>query len=99
MDCRLLQMIAENLDTLALQVCKSDDIDDRDSCFIAILMTAICMPDVAAGASAEVCCALVETMKMCPIDNEEFDALLSEVLRANIIVGLSRDTLNKCINS
>ncbi|ESU45429.1 ATPase involved in DNA repair/chromosome segregation [Giardia duodenalis] len=99
LDCRLLQMIAENLDTLALQVCKSDDIDDRDSCFIAILMVAICMPDVAAGASAEVCCALVETMKMCPIDNEEFDALLNEVLQANIIVGLSRDTLNKCINS
>lgn len=99
LDCRLLQMVAENLDIIVLQVCRSDDVDDRDCCFIAILMVALCMPDVAAEASTEICCSLMETVKMCPINNEEFDALLNDVLRANIIVGLNRDALDKCINS
>lgn len=92
-------MVAENLDIIVLQVCRSDDVDDRDCCFIAILMVALCMPDVAAEASTEICCSLMETVKMCPINNEEFDALLNDVLRANIIVGLNRDALDKCINS
>lgn len=99
LDCRLLRVVAENLDTIALQVYKNDEIDDRDSCFIAIFMVVLCMPDIAAEASTEICYSLMETMKMCPIDNEEFNLLFDMVLQANIIVGLNRGVLNKCINS
>lgn len=99
LDCRLLRIVTENLDTIALKVYKNDEIDDRDSCFIAMLMVTLCMPDVAAEASAELCCSLMETIKMCPIDNEEFNVLLDAVIQSNIIAGLNREILNKYINS